>query len=431
MKRNQMAAVTPPMNNIVPGGVRSPSSFVTNVREVYNYSDYISSWAVTEMLEKKVYPAIRDQEMHNTAGFKILINVVTPDELVSCLSTVCTCVGRFYSVLYFVGDGFAAELTVKHAVNCLQITVMYWSSSSCTDVKKKFIDALAKHITKIDGAVIVDVDWMYESTHGTSTNDIREVISEVIHPEAYPYIDLDSLISGYLGSSASVLILTGVQGTGKTKLIRHIIRKAAECGFTKRSMIMRSFHSNQSYPSSQPSLTNREPEVLSPEDCGDLVDQHGGSNDTKFKVCYTTDIGVLKSEAFYIGLRCNDYAFAVLEDIDFKLGPRTDGNELMHKFLAMSDGFLTNSCKIIFSTNLNVGDIDPALLRTGRCYATIETRELTNDEAIVLAGKLDPEAKLPDKKKHSLADIYGAVYHNAYTGTGVRTGPIVGFGGRK
>ena len=39
------------------------------------------------------------------------------------------------------------------------------------------------------------------------------------------------------------------------------------------------------------------------------------------------------------------------------------------------------SRKILFTTNLpNVHDIDPALMRPGRCFATLHTRSLTPTE---------------------------------------------------
>jgi ATP-dependent 26S proteasome regulatory subunit len=45
--------------------------------------------------------------------------------------------------------------------------------------------------------------------------------------------------------------------------------------------------------------------------------------------------------------------------------------------------------KIIFSTNLpNVGDLDDALIRPGRCFARIHVRTLTGVEAQALAEEI-------------------------------------------
>ena len=76
--------------------------------------------------------------------------------------------------------------------------------------------------------------------------------------------------------------------------------------------------------------------------------------------------------------------------------------------------------KIVFSTNLpNVGDLDEALVRPGRCFARVFMRKLTAEEAVALAKELaagDAEkgkrvsAALGEQKHgHSLAEVYQAV----------------------
>jgi ATP-dependent 26S proteasome regulatory subunit len=77
--------------------------------------------------------------------------------------------------------------------------------------------------------------------------------------------------------------------------------------------------------------------------------------------------------------------------------------------------------KIIFSTNLpNVGDLDEALIRPGRCFARIHVRSLTNAEALALAAEIaagDAERLARasvalaawDGGKRSLAQVYSAL----------------------
>jgi hypothetical protein len=74
--------------------------------------------------------------------------------------------------------------------------------------------------------------------------------------------------------------------------------------------------------------------------------------------------------------------------------------------------------KIIFSTNLpNIGDLDDALIRPGRCFAHVLARELSPSECEQLLAKLCSvdsarrEAALARLKSHaaksvSLASIY-------------------------
>ena len=81
---------------------------------------------------------------------------------------------------------------------------------------------------------------------------------------------------------------------------------------------------------------------------------------------------------------------------------------------------LAQGRKILFTTNLpNVHDIDPALMRPGRCFATLHTRSLTPTEGSRLIARLcggDPEREQlafartfpPGTKTCSVASIYRA-----------------------
>jgi len=76
--------------------------------------------------------------------------------------------------------------------------------------------------------------------------------------------------------------------------------------------------------------------------------------------------------------------------------------------------------KIIFTTNLaNVNDIDEALLRPGRCFANVRTRNLRREEAALLMERIANDGLVahatPDKlfaagaKDVAVASIYRAL----------------------
>jgi ATP-dependent 26S proteasome regulatory subunit len=69
---------------------------------------------------------------------------------------------------------------------------------------------------------------------------------------------------------------------------------------------------------------------------------------------------------------------------------RSNGNMELHRFLAVADGVVrAQGRKIIFTTNLpNIGDIDEALVRPGRCFATVRTRALERREAASLLARI-------------------------------------------
>ena len=112
-----------------------------------------------------------------------------------------------------------------------------------------------------------------------------------------------------------------------------------------------------------------------------------------------------------------DYVFArfiesaseimVLEDADTFLKPRKDGNTMMHKFLNVGDGLVTTRRKkMIFSTNLpSTKDIDPALIRPGRCFDIVHFDLLNQTQAESAAQALGVTLGEP-KEKWSVADLF-------------------------
>jgi SpoVK/Ycf46/Vps4 family AAA+-type ATPase len=210
----------------------------------------------------------------------------------------------------------------------------------------------------------MNLEWLTFLDGSIRTYRKQEYISELILEEAYPYIDnIESYITDYISSPSPVLILFGPPGTGKTKLIRKIIRDI--CKFKKSDVI---------------------------------------------NCLFTTSKEVIDDGNIYLDLLFGDRDLLVLEDIDTHMGKRQDGNSSLYNLLSISDGMLPNSMKdkkIILSTNLpNKKNIDEALLRPGRCFDCLNTRALNEEEALVVFNKLQ---KTPFKKqsgKYTLAEIY-------------------------
>ena len=111
----------------------------------------------------------------------------------------------------------------------------------------------------------------------------------------------------------------------------------------------------------------------------------------------------------------------MVEDADHVLSPRADGNVDLHRFLAVADGVVRAlGRKIIFTTNLpNVGDLDDAVVRPGRCFGVVRTRGLERAEVVRLLNKVtggddgrieEAEACLPrEGRTATLADVFRAV----------------------
>jgi hypothetical protein len=108
------------------------------------------------------------------------------------------------------------------------------------------------------------------------------------------------------------------------------------------------------------------------------------------KVLYTADRRALENDEIFVEFITGSHDAFVIEDADHLLMARANGNVDLHRFLAVADGVVrAQGRKIIFTTNLpNVGDIDEALVRPGRCFATVRTRPLERSEAESLLAKI-------------------------------------------
>ncbi|MGO4263332.1 ATP-binding protein [Lysobacter sp. TAB13] len=273
------------------------------------------------------------------------------------------------------GEGLFVEAHAGHKADYCSFHFGIWADSVAR--VEGLIQAIETRVAqvRIDEAMF-SIDWHFLGGRGElQSTSIEELADDELHDEAYPEIgDVAGFIDRYLRAKETVLVLQGRPGTGKTRLIRAIL--------------------------------------------GEMSRRNGGSA----QALYTGDKKALECDAIYVKfITGDDHAF-VVEDADHLLRPRAQGNEHLHRFLAIADGVVRGQGrKIIFSTNLpNVGDLDDALVRPGRCFARIDVRELLRSEATALIHRLasrrgfDAEIALAalaaaGGKTHSLAQIYQAM----------------------
>lgn len=202
------------------------------------------------------------------------------------------------------------------------------------------------------------IKWMHgPNWPNVSIQDIC-IQSKPAITSAYPWLgrSVEDYAAEYMDSSASILILIGPPGTGKTSFLRQMVT----------------------------------------------------SMDLKAGVTY--EEGLLRSDGLFAYFIGNDEIDALIfEDADTYLGTRKDGNDLMHRFLNVSNGLISPLIgkKLIFSTNLpSIAEIDPALTRPGRCYEVLHFRPLTASEAQVTADEVYGKGNMKlENKSYTLAEI--------------------------
>lgn len=219
---------------------------------------------------------------------------------------------------------------------------------------QKFLDNISTFFNTNYELVTSYINWVYSS----SGESVSLPLDYSLQPRdsMYPMINssLNEYYERFMRSSASVLVLRGDPGLGKTGFIRGLINYA----------------------------------------------------NTSAMVSYDETI-LSEDRIFAQFLEDNSIGIFVLEDSDNMLSSRTSGNNLMHKFLNVSDGLVSSrKKKMIFSTNLpSVKDIDEALIRPGRCFDILEFDKLTRDQAQAVAN--DFNIVLPeDKKEFTIAEIF-------------------------
>lgn len=179
------------------------------------------------------------------------------------------------------------------------------------------------------------IEWYYTADGESVTIKVANDLLPC--QEMYPWMKtpLHTYYKNFMDSNSSILLLLGPPGTGKTSWIKGLLYE------TKNNGIV------------------------------------------------TYDPEILKRDYVFANFISGEANVMVIEDADVFLKSREGhGNDLMHKFLNIGSGLISSAKKkIIFSTNLsNIRDVDEALVRPGRCYDVMEFRNLTLDEAKILAA---------------------------------------------
>lgn len=220
---------------------------------------------------------------------------------------------------------------------------------------EKAYTALYPYKTMTDAALY----WYYRE--GANLKDMRLEVPKPkpIYDEFYPWIKpgVDQFIENFMKSESNCLILLGDPGTGKTSFIRYLAHKES------------------------------------------------------LKIMTTFDEDIMMSDEFFIQfVTSHSIDTMILEDADLLLLPReSHENRIMSKLLNMTDGLIKlPNKKLIFTANLrNVNQIDPALIRPGRCFDILNFRGFTRQEAInaMEAAGIDGDAR----NDMTLADIFNPI----------------------
>lgn len=328
-------------------------------KRVYSFADLVLLKRLGKALEDGAarYPIYRELRFAARVELEVLLDAIALDP-----AWRAERLGSESLVLD--GEGlFVVAYGTRKADYC-SIAFYLWSAdlAQAEEAKRRILDKAGS--TRITEPMF-SIDWHFLTSSGQlESASIEEMADDVLLDRAYPEIagGVHAFIARYLEAPETVLVLQGPPGTGKTRLIRAIL--------------------------------------------GEMSRRKG----KPAQALYTGDAKALASDEVFVKFVTGEEDAFVVEDADHLLKPRADGNEHLHRFLAIADGVVrAQGRKIVFSTNLpNVGDLDDALIRPGRCFARVHVRNLTAEEAQALAAEIDPRKTLAtgEARKRSLAEIY-------------------------
>ncbi|QPX62899.1 putative AAA/AAA+ superfamily ATPase [Campylobacter phage F207] len=238
-------------------------------------------------------------------------------------------------------------------------------SNSIDFLKGFYNNILKKYITGTD-ELLIKIKSFYEEkgelvyVDSSKTKDNYKNIDY----DYYPFLDLNEMFIQFLFANSNILILYGQPGTGKTKL--------AECYLN--------FLLNLDYKKYKHLELEEKVFDKSDDDCNCI------------NVAVVKNESLLAGDAFWNELLANRYNLVLFDDLDYLL-PRSDiqngidaqRNQFMSHFLSFTEGInndITCKTKFIITTNRNINEIDPALLRAGRTFDILNLRTLTKKEAL-------------------------------------------------
>lgn len=242
-------------------------------------------------------------------------------------------------------NGSAVVLSGKDASFMFAKTDLAMYTNSIHNFKK--FEAFIRAYNKTQESKITELYKFHASKGYLLETDSSQPMYKKVYPSLYPDIDINALTTSFLDSSESILILYGDPGVGKTSFVKYMY----SLGILDRVFILQSLEL-----------------ALKPEAINDFPDSDNSSS--------------------------KDLLF--LDDIDILLAPRDNKADeknslILSTFLSMTDS-ISIPPKVILTTNVNIKEIDSAVIRPGRCFDFIHVRPMTHDYCLTIL----PEFNLPE-----------------------------------
>lgn len=266
---------------------------------------------------------------------------------------------------YVIEDNFILDIqyffTLDDSIAYL-VYVLAKSDKECNEVLFNLISTIDEYLVN-KKMLRYDV-IQYRDSDSLSSFFTTDDTFKDFEPKGFPYVkDIDSYINSFLNSNASLLILQGDPGTGKTTFLKYILSL----------------------------MQNKKDDELS--------------------IVYSFDENIFYSNEFFKKIQLNDFDVLVLEDFNSIIhkNQESEGINPLNKFLSVCEGVISRKKKIIITTNIDsINQLHSALIRPGRCFDVLKFRALTNQEISELSICYDKEINLPTNNI-TLSEFYASI----------------------
>ena len=356
-------AEAPESKRISPASVPiSPSELVT----FHTHNGDYRTQVLSRIESVRIYELFKDIVLTYQLTLPFALKDTSGIELYKKFENICTMIfsNGYYTYAKYRNSFINIEINDLSNTKSMKLMIC---SPNINEFEQAF-EEITEHIKDIidDEVPRMSINWYYTSSEGkTKVSYFSEELNETFFSEAYPYVDMEKFVDAFLNSEEPILILIGPPGTGKTRFIRYIMKN-----------IVKKYSSDTNGP----------------------------------RCLYSSDKKIIETGSIFMDFIDNSgNKILVMEDVDYHLRPRTDGNSSMYNLLSVSNGIVVNFLqkkKIILSTNLpNTTKMDEALLRPGRCFDVLKMRLLNKKESENFLELFDIKLSMEDKK-YTLADLY-------------------------
>lgn len=243
-----------------------------------------------------------------------------------------------YDTIVFEDGALFVEDIIEQN-NCLNFELIFITRNISASTINGCFNGLEYSEPRVEGRYDLRIKHIFKGQMGLESNDYRRTTHSFNHlsSDMYPDIDIEMMMKCYSESEESILILSGLPGTGKTCFAKMMM--AAHAKNLKRDVT----------------------------------------------IIYVKDREILKKDSFWAMMTSIEPHLIILDDLDSELLLRSISekaeNAIVSNMLSYTDGIFEVKTKVVITTNMTESGIDKALVRPGRCFDAINLPQLTRDQA--------------------------------------------------